>query len=169
PSQPSAKWHTQWLPMSVCRSQALINASPNRIWDLVGDPQRHPEWWPRVIEVRGEQFDEGDNYAQVSKSPTGQVETMMKLERLADLREIQMRCTKTGTYARWLLTEAQGNTFVEVEFGMDPIGVGNRVFDSTFGKLYFRRWLSQSLAALEEVAAGPKPEPGGVAPARDPV
>jgi ribosome-associated toxin RatA of RatAB toxin-antitoxin module len=139
--------------MSVCRNQALINAPPSRVWELVGDPQRHPEWWPRVIEVRGEQFDEGSNYAQVTKSPTGRIETTMQIERLDDLRQIDMRCTTTGTYARWLLTEAQGETFVDVEFGIDPIGVGNRVFDSAFGKLYFRRWLSQSLDALEQAAA----------------
>ena len=139
-------------PMSVCRSQALINAPPNRVWDLVGDPRRHPEWWPRVIEVRGEQFDEGDNYAQVTKDPTGRVETTMTVESLEDLREIHMRCQQTGTYARWLLTEAQGSTFIDVEFGMDPVGVDNRFFDVAFGRLYFRRWLDQSLSALEQVA-----------------
>ena len=141
------------MQMSVCRSQALIDAPPERLWELVGNPRRHPEWWPRVIEVRGERFHEGSNYAQVTRSPTGTVQTTMAVERLDDLREIQMRCTQTGTYARWLLTEAQGNTFVEVEFGMDPRGAGNRVFDAAFGKLYFRRWLSQSLSALEEIAA----------------
>lgn len=138
--------------MSVCRNQALIHAPPQRVWELVGDPRRHPDWWPRVIEVRGERFDEGSAYAQVTKSPTGRIETRMKVERLDDLRQIDMRCTTTGTYARWLLTEAQGDTFVDVEFGIDPNGVGDRVFDAAFGKLYFRRWLSQSLAALEEVA-----------------
>jgi Polyketide cyclase / dehydrase and lipid transport len=148
--------------VSVCRSQALIDAPPDRVWELVGDPRRHPEWWPRVIEVRGEVFDEGSNYAQVTKSPTGAEETTMSLERLEDLREIRMRCTQTGTYARWLLTEAQGNTFVEVEFGMDPIGIGHRVFDTAFGKLYFRRWLSQSLSALEAVAARRKSPPQAV-------
>src|SRR3954447_22286124 len=106
--------------MSAVRSQALINAPPGRVWDLVGDPSRHPSWWPRVVEVRGEQFDEGDNYAQVTRELTGSIETTMKVERLEDLREIDMRCTNTGTYSRWLLTEAQGNTFVDVEFGMDP-------------------------------------------------
>jgi hypothetical protein len=123
------------------------------VWDLVGNPRRHPEWWPRVIEVQGEQFDEGSNYAQVTRGAMGRIETTMTLDHLEDLREIHMRCMTTGTYARWLLTEAQGSTFVDVEFGMDPIGVGNRVFDSTFGRLYFRRWLEQSLAALEDVAA----------------
>jgi hypothetical protein len=79
----------------------------------------------------------------------------MKIDRLEDLREIRMRCTKTGTYAHWTLTEARGNTFVDVELGMDPVGVGNRIFDVAVGKLYFRRWLDQSLAALKEAAAKP--------------
>jgi uncharacterized protein YndB with AHSA1/START domain len=141
--------------MSVCRSQALINASPSRVWDLLGDPRRHPEWWPRMVEVRGEQFDEGSNYAQVTRGPTGQTETFWRVERLEDLRQIQMRCTQTGTYARWLLTEAQGNTFVDVEFGMDPTRLRYRAFDLALGRPYFRRWLEQSLASLEEVASQP--------------
>jgi hypothetical protein len=145
--------------MSVCHSQALINAPPSRVWDLVGDPRRHPEWWPRVIEVRGEEFDEGSNYAQVTREPLGKIETIMEIERLDDLRQIHMRCTKTGTYAHWLLTEAQGNTFVDVEFGMDPIRVSDRIIDATVAKLYFRRWLNQSLAALEQVVAQPDHDP----------
>jgi hypothetical protein len=145
--------------VSVCRNQALINAPPSRVWELVGDPQRHPQWWPRVIEVRGERFDEGSNYAQVTREPFGEIETIMEIERLDDLRQIHMRCTKTGTYAHWLLTEAQGNTFVEVEFGMDPIRVSDWIADKTFATLYFRRWLSQSLAGLEDAVAGSQPEP----------
>jgi uncharacterized protein YndB with AHSA1/START domain len=144
--------------MSACRRQALIGAPPEVVWDLVGDPRRHPQWWPRVVEVRGERFDEGSNYAQVSRTPTSRIETTMRVERLEDLREIHMRCMNTGTYARWLLTEAQGDTFVDVEFGMQPQGVGNRVFDVAFGRLYFRRWLEQSLAALEEVAKDSRPQ-----------
>jgi uncharacterized protein YndB with AHSA1/START domain len=139
--------------MSAVRRQALINAPPSQVWDLVGDPRRHPEWWPRVIEVRGEKFDEGSNYAQVTKDPTGKIETTMKVERLENLREINMRCTQTGTYSRWLLTEAQGDTFVDVEFGMDPAGARYRIFDVALGKLYFSRWLDKSLAALEQAAA----------------
>ncbi len=145
--------------MSVARGQALINAPPSRVWDLVGDPRRHPEWWPRVIEIRGEVFDEGSNYAQVTKEPMGHIETVMEIVQLDDLRQIQMRCTKTGTFANWLLTEAQGNTFVDVEFGMDPIRVSDWIADKTFAKLYFRRWLNQSLAGLEEAAIGGEPDP----------
>jgi ribosome-associated toxin RatA of RatAB toxin-antitoxin module len=143
--------------MSVTRSQALIEAPPERIWELVGDPRRHPEWWPRVIEVRGEEFEEGDNFAQVTRDPGGASETTMAIERLDDLRAIHLRCTNTGTYSRWLLTEAQGDTFVDVEFGIDPANVRYRIFDVAFGKLYFRRWLSQSLDALQKAASEAQP------------
>src|SRR5437773_9820355 len=108
--------------MSVARRQALIHAPTTTIWELVGNPKRHPEWWPRVGEVSGERFEEGSTYAQVTKSPVGKVETEFRIERMDDLHEIQMRCMSSGTYAHWLLTEAQGNTFVDVEFGMDPLG-----------------------------------------------
>ncbi len=138
--------------MATSRSQALINAPPSRVWDLVGDPRRHPEWWPRVIEVSGERFAEGDNYGQVTRDLTGEVTTMMCIERLEDLREIQMRCAKTGMFARWRLTEARGDTFIDAEFGMEPTGAAGRVFDATLGRLYFRRWLEQSLKALEAAA-----------------
>ena len=149
--------------MSTTRSQALIAAPPSRVWELLGDPRRHPEWWPRVIEVRGEQFDEGSNYAQITDGFTGRHETTMTVDELDDLREIHMSCAQTGTYARWLLTEARGHTFVDVEFGMNPKGLGNRIFDATIGKVYFRRWLEQSVASLEQAAASPPSGEAGVA------
>jgi hypothetical protein len=142
--------------MSSYRTNALIEAPPPRVWDLVGNPSRHVEWWPRVIEVRGERFDEGDNYAQVTRDLTHAVETTMQVEQLDEVRKIHLRCTNTGTFAHWLLTEARGNTFVEVTFGMDPIGVGNRIFDAAIGRIYFRRWLTQSLAALQDAARAPR-------------
>ena len=103
-----------------------------------------------MIEVRGERFDQGAEYAQVTKGPGSTVETKFLVESRDDLREIKMRCTQTGMYARWLLTEAQRDTFVEVEFGMDPKSLGPRVFDAAIGRLYFRRWLEQSLDALQK-------------------
>ena len=141
--------------MSVTHSQALIEAPPKRVWELVGDPRRHPEWWPRIVEVRGQEFDEGSNFAQVTKDPGGSIETTMAIDRLEELKTIHLRCTNTGTYSRWVLTEAQGETFVDVEFGMDPIRVTDWIANATFAKLYFRRWLNQSLTALEEVVAQP--------------
>jgi hypothetical protein len=60
--------------MSSHRQQAHLNAPLEVVWGLVGTPGRYPEWWPRVIEVRGERFEEGDEYAQVTKNPIGRSE-----------------------------------------------------------------------------------------------
>ena len=138
--------------MSAHRELAHIDVPLESLWELVGTPSRYPEWWPRVIEVRGERFEEGDEYVQVIKNATGSVESSFLLERREDLRAIRMSCSLTGMYADWSLTPAQGGTFVELEMGMDPRGVGNRVFDRALGKSYFRRWSRQSLEALREAA-----------------
>jgi len=139
--------------MSACKTEALVNAPIETIWQLVGDPRRHPEWWPRVVEVRGERFEEGNEYAQVTRGPTGQVTTNFLVETREDLREIKMRCQVSGTYAHWLMTEARGGTFINVEFGMDPVDLGTRLFDGIVGRIYFRRWLQQSVEGLQEAAA----------------
>jgi hypothetical protein len=138
--------------MSAHRQQAHLDAPLEVIWGLVGTPSRYPEWWPRVIEVRGERFEEGDEYAQVTKDPIGRSETNFLLERRDNLHEIRMSCQLTGMYAEWVLTPAQGGTFVEVEMGIEARRISDRVFDRTMGKTYFRRWTSQSLDALREAA-----------------
>jgi Polyketide cyclase / dehydrase and lipid transport len=147
--------------VSAHRQQAHLDAPLEAVWDLVGTPSRYPEWWPRVIEVRGERFEEGDEYAQVTKPLTGLVESSFLLERRDDLREIRMSCELTGTYAHWLLTPAQGGTFVELEMGMEPKRRGVRLFDAMMGRRYFRRWAEQSLQALGE-AAGRERDPASI-------
>jgi hypothetical protein len=142
--------------MSAYRQQAHLDAPLDAIWALVGSPSRYPEWWPRVIEVRGQRFEEGDEYVQVTQSPNGQVETNFLVERRDDLREIRMSCGLTGTYAHWSLTEAQGGTFVDLEIGMQPKRLGPRLFDATMGRRYFRGWGEESLRALQEAAAKPE-------------
>ena len=138
--------------MSAHREQAHLDAPLEVVWGLVGTPSRYPEWWPRVVEVRGERFEEGDEYAQVTKDPLGRSESNFLLERRDNLRQIRMSCQLTGMYADWLLTPAQGGTFVEVEMGIDARRLADRIFDRAVGKAYFRRWTSQSLDALREAA-----------------
>ena len=139
--------------MSASRRQALIDAPVESIWELVGNPARHPEWWPRVVEVRGERFRTDDRYVQVTRTPFGTNETTLSVERLEDLREIRLLCLDTGTYATWRLTPAQGNTFVDVELGTQPESLSGRVIDRVTGQTYFRRWVDQSLEALRAASA----------------
>ena len=134
--------------MSVHRLQAYLDAPLEAVWDLVGVPVRYPEWWPRVVEVHGERFEEGDEFVQVTRTPAGKMQSHFLVQHRDDLREIRMTCQLTGTYARWLLTPAQEGTFIELEMGMDPKRLGDRLFDLTLGKRYFQSWSRQSLDAL---------------------
>ena len=139
--------------MSAYRKQAVIDAPVEAIWELVGDPRRHPEWWPKIIEIDGRRFDQGDEYVLVARGGLGgSTEAKWLIEQKDDLREIHLRCQLTGTYARWHMTGAQGCTFVDLEMGMDPTGLSYKVFDSTLGPRYFRRWADQSLDALGEAS-----------------
>jgi hypothetical protein len=108
-----------------------------------------------VIEVDCERFEEGDEYVQVTRDPIGKnAQTIFLLERRDELREIRMSCQLTGTYCHWMLTSAQGGTFVELELGMEPRRVDHRLFDRTLGKRFFRNWSEESLGALREAACG---------------
>jgi Polyketide cyclase / dehydrase and lipid transport len=139
--------------MSAHRHQAHFDAPLETVWSLVGFPRRYPEWWPRVIEVGGERFEEGDQYVQVTRSPTGKnARTNFLLERREELRELRMSCQATGTYAHWLMTSAQGGTFVELELGMEPRRLDHRLVDMTLGRRFFRNWSEESLSALREAA-----------------
>jgi polyketide cyclase/dehydrase/lipid transport protein len=139
--------------MSCCRQLAQLDAPPAAVWELVGNVERHPEWWPRVIGVHCDGLEEGCTYRQVYKSPMGVIETDVSVERLDGCREVVLRCLDTGTYTRWLLTEAQGGTFIDAEFGLDPKTAATRVFDVVAGRRYFRHWLEASIEGLRQAAA----------------
>ena len=142
--------------------QAQLDAVPERVWELVGDPRRYPDWWPLVVEVRGERFEEGFQYEQVMRtSRRGVSDTMFTIDRMEELREVHVSCNVSGTFTRFQLTPAQGGTFVDVEIGIDPSGKGikYRVFEKTGASLIFRRWADEAVDALERAATGAR-QPG---------
>jgi hypothetical protein len=138
--------------MPAHREHAHLEAPVELVWELVATPTRHPEWWPRVIEVRGERFEQGDEYAQVTKTLFGTATTEFLFERRDHLRQVRLSCQATGMYADWVLTPAQGGTFVELEMGMIPKHVSDRLFDAAMGRSYFRRWASGSIEGLRDAA-----------------
>lgn len=137
--------------MLVCRHQVLLDAPAEALWALLGDPRRHPEWWPEVIEIQGQDFGEGCSYCQVSREEQGATEQTFLVEKLEDCREIAIRCEENGLYMRWLLTEARGGTFVDAEFGIEPQGAV-QAFDPEQSKHELRRWLQESLDGLKRTA-----------------
>ncbi len=139
--------------MSAVREQMLVDAPAAAVWKLVGDPSRYPEWLPRVFEIQGERFEEGAEFVQVSQQPVfGRAEAYFLIDRMDELREIRMHCTLSGMFVQWQLTHAQGGTFLDAEFGMDPLRPRDRLIDATVGRRFFRRWLAEAMDGLKRAA-----------------
>jgi hypothetical protein len=141
--------------VSEVHEQALIDAPVASVWALVGDPTRYPDWVPRVFEIQGERFDEGAEFIQVSHQPLlGRDEAAFLIDEVDELHQIRMHCTLSGMYAQWRLTDAQGGTFVDATFGMDPVRRRDRVIDAMIGRRFFRRWLVEAMESLDRAALG---------------
>src|SRR3954470_7781499 len=125
--------------MPSARRQVMVDAPVERVWELIGDVTRHPEWWPRVEEVKCDLLDVGCTYRQVTKRPDKTIRTTISIESLDDCEQLRVRCTETGMYAHFLLTPAQGGTFVDLELGVEEEGLA-RIFAAAF----IRRWVAQS-------------------------
>ena len=140
--------------MSLCRQQAFVAAPVESVWELISDIERHPEWWPRVLEVECEGLEEGCTYREVVRTPFGKDEMNLLIEGRDELRSLHIRCLNTGTFVRFGITEAQGGTFVDGEMGMEPIKFTDRAFDAVAGRRYFTNWLRMTFDALGRVAPG---------------
>src|SRR5947207_13477632 len=99
--------------MDSARQQAHVQAPVDRLWELIGDVNRHPEWWPRVEDVQCELLEEGCTYRQVTRKPGKTITTTISIECLDDCHELRLRCLDTGMYAAFLLPAAQDGTFVD--------------------------------------------------------
>jgi Polyketide cyclase / dehydrase and lipid transport len=142
--------------MANWKEQALIQAPVQRVWDLVGDPNRHPEWFPMVMAVSGlPEVAVDAAYVQVSKGVGKARETRFLVEELDDMREIGVRCTDTGTYVHILLTPARDDTFAEIDIGFEPTSLMVRAVDATVGKRYCKRWTEDALDGLRAAVNRP--------------
>jgi hypothetical protein len=136
----------------VFRHQAFVPAPVPRVWELVGHPERHPEWWPELVEVQGERFGRGCSYCHVTQDERGLSEMTLIVERVTELRELAVRCEENGLYMRWLLSDAQGGTLVDAEFGLDPgkATSPSTGFDAEQAKDDLEQWLRTSLDGLAD-------------------
>jgi uncharacterized protein YndB with AHSA1/START domain len=133
--------------MASARRQVMVEAPVERVWDLIGDVNRHPEWWPRVEDVQCDLLEEGCTYRQVTKHAVKSIETTISIESLDDCHQLRVRCLDTGMYAHFLLTPAQDGTFVDGELGVEDHGMMRVI-----GAAFTRRWIAQSLEGLRDAA-----------------
>jgi uncharacterized protein YndB with AHSA1/START domain len=136
------------------RQQAVIDAPVEEVWDLIGDPNRHPEWWPTMLEVECSNLEEGCSYRSVQKGMFGRTEEHeLLVERLEGCREISIRCEDVGVFTRFVLTEAQGGTFVEAEFGAEGKTVGMKIIGAVAGRRYLRSWINETFEGLRRAVS----------------
>lgn len=152
--------------MASWRQQALIEAPVERVWALLEDPARFPQWNDSV-RVTGvpTHIEKGSEFEIRGRGPLHlPTATTFRVEELEEMREIKLRCQTSGFYSRWLLTEAQGNTFAEVEMGVEPLsaGLAARAMSTIHTKGYLRRTADASLDGMRRElarrveAAGPE-------------
>jgi hypothetical protein len=134
--------------------QAFIDAPVEQVWELVGDPNRHAGWWPDVIEAECADIREGCRYRGVIKGPFRASEHVLVIDRLETCREVSIYCEGTGVTTRFVLADAQGGTFVEGHFAIEPHSIGTTVFAGIAGRRIMASWLQDSLANLKSVAEG---------------
>ena len=113
----------------------FIDAPRDELWELVGNPNRHAGWWPDVIEAECADIREGCRYRGVVKGPFRAAEG-------------------TGVTTRFVLADAQGGTFVEGHFTIEPRSIGTTVFATLAGRRIMSSWLQGSLENLKSVAEG---------------
>lgn len=140
------------------RHQALIEAPAEEVWELISNPNTHPNWWPDVVAADGpEELAEGDQYTRKSKFLpfVDAVDSVWVAERMEHMKEAQFRCTLSGSFARFTLTPAREDTFVELETGMDPTTLRWRVAHA-LSAAHLKRWVLDVLDALPGALASRK-------------
>jgi len=142
--------------MAAFKSQGLIEAPVAEVWRLLEDPARFPDWAAdEVIEVTGvpTRIEKGSTFELKSRGPLGMTPTtVFRVEQFDELREIKLRCQTSGYYSHWLLTDARGDTFAEVEVGVEPVqSIPGRLLGALHSKGYLRRIADGSLDAIRRV------------------
>jgi uncharacterized protein YndB with AHSA1/START domain len=133
--------------------QAFVEAPAQVVWELVGDPARHPEWWPEWISTECPDPSEGCRYRGVVKGMFGRAEEHdLLIDRHDGWREISIFCDGTGVTTGFVLAEGQGGTFVEGCFSIEPNSLGMKAIGAVTGRRVMRSWLESSLENLKRAA-----------------
>jgi uncharacterized protein YndB with AHSA1/START domain len=136
------------------RQQAVLEAPPAAVWELIANPNRFPEWWSaQALTVTGPATIElGSEFRQESPAIIGRstLTTTYRVEAFDELHEVKLRCQQSGWYSHWFLTEARGSTFVDVEVGIEPTAFQHRLMAAALGKRAFREAAVDALDGLRE-------------------
>jgi carbon monoxide dehydrogenase subunit G len=105
--------------MPTARRSRTVAASPERVWETVGDPHHLPRWWPRVSRVEAVT---DAHFTEVLETETGR-------SMRADFKVLESRA---GTARAWE-QEVEGTPFERVfaasvtSVALEPLDEGTRV------------------------------------------
>jgi uncharacterized protein YndB with AHSA1/START domain len=137
--------------VSSWKQQALIDAPVPDVWDLLCDPTRAPQWSEDVLAVTGAptRVEKGSTFELTTRGPLGiKATTPFRVEELDDMHELKLKCQVSGFYSRWILTDAQGGTFTEVELGVEPLEHRRPIAARAVGALHTKAFLRRSVEEL---------------------
>jgi uncharacterized membrane protein len=139
------------------RQQTLIEAPLEEVWDLISDLARYPEWAEHAVEVTGapKRIEKGSTYTQTTELPLGPVTTTYLVEVVDELRELKLRCADSGYYNRWVLTEARGATFTDIEVGLEPRGPLGEQAETVMTKGFLRGLVEQITDGVQRALSRP--------------
>lgn len=111
--------------MPTVTRKRTIAGPPEAVYDLVADPRRLPEWWPRVVrveDVAGRAGAERTRWTSVLAADSGR------------LLRLDYRCSDANRPGRYEWEhELEGTAFAKhlarqaIRVGIDPEGEGSRV------------------------------------------
>jgi uncharacterized protein YndB with AHSA1/START domain len=151
--------------MASWRQQALIEAPVDKVWEILADPVRGPDWDQDVLAITGApvKIEKGSTFELTGRGPLGlKGTTTFKVEELEEMHELKMQCQTSGFYAHWLLTRARDGTFTELELGHeqqvppDP-SLKERAVRALYTKSYLRRAVEKTLDGLRKAVGSKAP------------
>ena len=138
--------------MASWRQQALIAAPVEEVWELLTDWNHYSEWNRDVIEVTGPPaaLERGSTFEMKTRGPLGlKATTPYRVEEFEEMREMKIQCQVSGFYVHYLLTDARGSAFAEVELGVERMeGLQARATGAMHTKGYLRRAVEQTIDNL---------------------
>lgn len=105
--------------MPTVRRTRTIDASPEDLWEVLGDPHHLPRWWPRVSRVEAV---EQDAFTEVLTGPSGKIvrADFRLLEQVDRQRIVWAQLVENTPFARVLRSAETEIAIAEGQGGDSP-------------------------------------------------
>jgi uncharacterized protein YndB with AHSA1/START domain len=109
--------------MPTAQRTRTILASPQELWDVLGDPHHLPRWWPRVSRVEAV---EPDAFTEVLTSARGKIvrADFRLVDTVRERRVVWVQQIENTPFAKVLKSAETEISLTEADGGGDGVGTG---------------------------------------------